>query len=104
MKMDMIQLPIRFGFHEYFDSQNGQGYGSSNFSWTSALFLDLVYEYYDKDRKRYDWLKLDKTRRLKKRMVLNRDGQSPASPSTNVDSDLMTAIVDLKERFYDMNR
>ena len=50
MKRDMIQLPIRFGFHEYYDSQTGKGYGSSNFSWTSALFLDLIYEYYDKDK------------------------------------------------------
>ncbi|MBW2095257.1 MAG: glycoside hydrolase, partial [Deltaproteobacteria bacterium] len=49
IKQDMIQLPIRFGFHEYFDSQTGEGYGSSDFSWTSSLFLELVYEYYEKD-------------------------------------------------------
>lgn len=32
MKRDMIQLPIRFGFHEYFDSRTGKGYGSDRFS------------------------------------------------------------------------
>ncbi|NIR13100.1 MAG: hypothetical protein GWN86_03755, partial [Desulfobacterales bacterium] len=71
MKKDMIQLPIRFGFHEYFDSQTGKGYGSGNFSWTAALFLDLVYEYYDKDKHGFKWLKLGKSRKLKETKVLN---------------------------------
>jgi hypothetical protein len=32
MKKDLVQLPIRFGFHEYFDSITGKGYGSDTFS------------------------------------------------------------------------
>ncbi|MFC1824001.1 DUF547 domain-containing protein [Thermodesulfobacteriota bacterium] len=104
MKKDMIQLPIRFGFHEYFDSQTGQGYGSSNFSWTTALFLELVYEYYNQDKHSFDWLKPGKTRKLKKIRILN-NGQEAKSPSAgDLGADLMLGIRDLKEKFYDMNR
>lgn len=104
MKKDMIQLPIRFGFHEYFDSQNGKGYGSSNFSWTAALFIDLVHEYYHKDKHDLDWLKIGKTRRLGKRRVLNRLSNIKASPSKDTASHLMAAIRELKESAYDLNR
>jgi len=104
MKRDMIQLPIRFGFHEYFDSQTGNGYGSSNFSWTTALFLNLVYEYYDKDTHRFDWLKLGKTKKLNKRTVLNQGSESRVSQGENVAPNLMASIGDLKNRFYNLNR
>ncbi|MFC1867539.1 DUF547 domain-containing protein [Thermodesulfobacteriota bacterium] len=104
MKADMIQLPIRFGFHEYFDSGNGQGYGSSDFSWTAALFLDLVYGYYDKEKHGFDWLKVGKTRKLKKELVLNDGYDVRESPSTEISSRLMSSIGDLKDKFYDLNR
>jgi hypothetical protein len=104
MKRDMIQLPIRFGFYEYFDSQRGQGYGSSNFSWTAALFLDLVYEYYDEDKHRLDWLKPGKMGRLKRKRILNGSGEFGTSASKEMASSLMAAIGDLKNRFYDLNR
>jgi hypothetical protein len=34
----------RWGFHEYFDPYKGTGYGTDNFSWTAALFLDSAQE------------------------------------------------------------
>ena len=74
MKKDMIQLPVRFGFHEYFDSITGQGYGSDGFGWTSALFIDLVYEYYDQDKHTLNWLGRVKSRKLKQVKLLNEDG------------------------------
>jgi hypothetical protein len=104
MKKDMIQLPIRFGFHEYFDSQTGKGYGSRNFSWTAALFLDLVYEYYDEDEHSFNWLKLGKSRKLKETLVLNQGGGDQVPPSTDVACNLMATMGDLKERFYNLNR
>ena len=104
MKKDMIQLPIRFGFHEYFDSQTGKGYGSGNFSWTAALFLDLVYEYYDEDKHSFKWLKLGKSRRLKETKVLNQGTGDQVPPSTDVACNLMATMGDLKERFYNLNR
>lgn len=45
LKADSLQLPIRFGFYEYFDSFDGTGYGTEHFSWTAALFIDLVEDF-----------------------------------------------------------
>lgn len=44
VRNDIVELVRRFGFHEYFDPHEGRGYGSKNFSWTAALFLDVVHE------------------------------------------------------------
>jgi Trehalase len=38
----IIRLVERSGFHEYFDPFGGQGYGSSDFSWTAALLIDVL--------------------------------------------------------------
>jgi hypothetical protein len=104
IKTDMIQLPIRFGFYEYFDSHNGQGYGSSNFSWTTALFLELVHEYYHKDAYRFRSFRLRNIVGVKEKTVLNQRPEILPSPSRNLASDLMAAIGDLKDKFYDLNR
>ncbi len=37
-----IALVRRSGFREYFDPLDGSGHGSDRFSWTAALFIDLV--------------------------------------------------------------
>lgn len=42
---DIIDLIRNWSFHEYFDPFKGTGYGTDNFSWTAALFIDSVYEY-----------------------------------------------------------
>ncbi|RMF88892.1 MAG: glycoside hydrolase, partial [Methanobacteriota archaeon] len=44
VKGDIIELIRRYGFHEYYDPLKGIGYGSKDFSWTAALFLDIVYD------------------------------------------------------------
>ncbi len=45
LEKTILELPIRFGFYEYFDSKYGTGYGTKDFSWTAALFIDLVHEF-----------------------------------------------------------
>ncbi len=45
LERTILELPIRFDFYEYFDSFEGTGYGTRDFSWTAALFIDLAYEY-----------------------------------------------------------
>ena len=30
------------GFHEYYSCKNGKSMGANNFSWSAALYLDLV--------------------------------------------------------------
>ena len=44
VRHDIIELIKRWGFHEYFDPYQGTGYGTNDFSWTAALFLDAVME------------------------------------------------------------
>ena len=44
VREDIIELVRRWGFHEYFDPYKGVGYGTDNFSWTAALFIDAALE------------------------------------------------------------
>ena len=50
VKDDSIELIRREGFCEYFDPRKNIsesekiGYGGNNFSWTAALFIDLINE------------------------------------------------------------
>ncbi len=37
-----VELVRRSGFREYFDPLEGSGHGSDRFSWSAALFLDMV--------------------------------------------------------------
>jgi len=39
----IIQLPFLSGFREYYDTENGNGYGTDGFSWTASLLLDALY-------------------------------------------------------------
>jgi len=48
IKSDSLEIMEKVGFYEYFDarkevySKNCKGYGGSNFSWSAALYLDLI--------------------------------------------------------------
>ncbi len=48
VKNDSIELIERYGFYEYFDCrkdtgiENPTGYGGNNFSWSAALYIDMV--------------------------------------------------------------
>jgi len=104
MRKDIIQLPIRFGFHEYFDSTTGKGYGSASFSWTSALFIDLVHDFYDADRRGLSWSGWKRARSLKEPLILNEGPAVTPVPVDGLGSKLMGSIGELKDGFYDMNR
>jgi len=104
MKKDMIQLPVRFGFHEYFDSITGKGYGSDSFGWTSSLFIDLVYEYYDEDKQALNWLGRGKSRKLKDVKILNEVSGVIPVPAEDLAPKLMSSIGELKDIFYSMDR
>jgi len=104
MKRDIMQLPTRFGFHEYFDSVSGNGHGSKAFSWTAALFLDIFYEYYDQDKHPLSFLSFGKSKRLKKAVVLNPTKPPHDKHEPNVAASLMTAMKGCQERFFDLDR
>ena len=40
----MLDLVDREGFFEYYEPETGKGLGADGFSWTAALFIDLVSE------------------------------------------------------------
>ena len=48
IKSDSIEILEKVGFYEYFDARKseyktgGKGYGGSDFSWSAALYLDLI--------------------------------------------------------------
>ena len=37
-----VELVRGSGFREYFDPLDGSGHGSDSFSWSAALFIDMV--------------------------------------------------------------
>jgi len=50
VREDIIELVRRWGFHEYFYPYKGVGYGTDNFSWTAALFIDAALEKEKEDK------------------------------------------------------
>ena len=103
LQKDLLQLPIRFGFHEYFDSFDGTGYGSDNFGWTAALFIDLVHEFYETE-------KVSSRIAAKARglfasdLVLNSGDKTCEVSSGELAGALMRSIKALRDAFYDTSR
>jgi hypothetical protein len=42
IKRSIIELCRRSEFHEYYNPDKGQGYGTAQFSWTAALLIDIL--------------------------------------------------------------
>ena len=103
LRRDLLQLPIRFGFHEYFDSFSGEGYGSENFSWTAALFIDLVEEHY-REKKVSITFPARGTVALAHSIVLNSGKEKPDCTLGELASELMKSIREMRESFYDTER
>jgi hypothetical protein len=103
LQKDLLQLPIRFGFHEYFDSFHGTGYGSDNFSWTAALFIDLVQEFYETERA---WSRIAaKARSIFASDTVLNSGTKPCQvPSSELAGALMRSVRTLRDAFYDTGR
>jgi hypothetical protein len=103
LQKDLLQLPIRFGFHEYFDSFDGTGYGSEDFSWTAALFIDLVHEFYESEKSVGTF-----KRRIKGLFagdtILNNGSEMPDIDPDKLAGELMHNIRMLRDKFYDTNR
>jgi hypothetical protein len=104
LQKDLLQLPIRFGFHEYFDSFDGTGYGTDNFGWTAALFIDLVEEFYASQKKEGVGLAKRMKAAISGGMVLNDGDEMPDVHPENLSSELMLSIRRLRNRFYDTTR
>ncbi|KHE92155.1 MAG: DUF547 domain-containing protein [Candidatus Scalindua rubra] len=104
LQKDLLQLPIRYGFHEYFDSFEGTGYGTDNFSWTASLFIDIVEEFYASQKKEGLGLVKRLKAEISRGAVLN-DGKDMSNvPEENLSSELMKSIRKLRYMFYDTKR
>ncbi|TFG37708.1 MAG: DUF547 domain-containing protein [Syntrophobacterales bacterium] len=103
IQKDLLQLPIRFGFYEYFDSSDGSGYGSDNFSWTAALFIDLVNEFYGQDTTSAG-IGSGLRAFFVEETVLNDGDEMPDCGIQNLSGELMHSIRALKDRFYNTER
>jgi len=103
MRKDLLQLPIRFGFHEYFDSFDGTGYGSDNFSWTAALFIDLVEEFYESEEIGFD-LKKSVKKIFPGSQILNSGQERPDAPPEKLGAELMKSIRSMRDHYYDTKR
>jgi hypothetical protein len=44
VKRAIVGLPLRYGFYEYYNPEEGRGHGAEGFSWTASLLLDVLYE------------------------------------------------------------
>lgn len=95
---DILQLPIRFGFYEYYDSFDGRGYGSQKFSWTASLFIDTAYETYIKTGEK------PITRRARNilfnTILLNQAGVSVQPVDERISQKMIRAVQTLKVKFY----
>jgi hypothetical protein len=94
---NIIELPMRFGFYEYFDSLDGRGLGSKNFSWTASLFIDTAYEKY------FSAGRMNETVRkaaLKKMMILNDTGQPSDTGGIRLSQMMLESIRKIRDRYY----
>jgi len=94
---DILQLPMRFGFREYYDSFDGRGYGSNNFSWTAALFIDTAYETYLKTGEERLGKRIKKM--LWKDVILNCGKEPSKTPSHIISQNMLAAIREIKSRY-----
>jgi len=42
LRRDSLELMTRSGFREYYDPRDGDGCGSTDFSWSAALAIELL--------------------------------------------------------------
>jgi hypothetical protein len=89
---DILELPMRFGFYEYYDSFNGRAYGSKDFSWTASLFIDTAYENY---------IKADKVSAvLRKDKLLNEESEPSGISGIRISQEMLRSVRILQAKYY----
>lgn len=94
----IMELPIRFGFYEYYDSFDGRGYGSKHFSWSAALFIDTAFETYIKTKA--EGLEEMTKKIIFKQRVLNEFGKSTDITGIKISQEMLNAIKQIKANYY----
>jgi hypothetical protein len=94
---NILELPMRFGFNEYFDSFDGRAYGSKNFSWTAALFIDTAYETY---LKAGDGGGSINRKLLIKEKILNEISAPVDISGISISQEMLKAVNEIKAGYY----
>jgi hypothetical protein len=94
---NILELPIRFGFYEYFDSFDGRGYGSNNFSWTASLFLDTAYDTYIRAEK--GGAQVTRTAVFSEKILNEQSGLSGIADA-DISQKMLGAIRVIKGKYY----
>jgi hypothetical protein len=97
---DILELPMRFGFYEYYDSFNGMGYGSKDFSWTAALFIDTAYENYIKAGKGGS---AGVRTVLRNDRILNAAGEPAAFTGIGISQAMLETVRTFQSRYYSVS-
>ncbi len=92
---NILELPMRFDFYEYYDSFNGIGYGTKDFSWTAALFIDIAYEGFLGSQPSWK-----KRIILWERQILNEGIEKAKVPHQNISQMLLLSIKEMEEKLY----
>jgi hypothetical protein len=95
---DILELPVRFGFHEYYDSFDGRGYGSTDFSWTAALFIDTAFQTYSKTGTATLTTRIKNL--LVRDIILNDEGEAAEVSPEKLAEEMLSTIKDIKAAFY----
>jgi hypothetical protein len=93
---DILELPMRFGFYEYYDSFDGRGYGSRDFSWTASLFIDTAYENYLKAGEQRS---KNKEQRIREK-ILNETGEPVDISGIRISQEMLKSIREIKAGYY----
>ena len=101
MRKDILELAVRFGFREYYDSRKGEGLGSKQFSWSAALFIDVLSDYYRQRDAEPHLPGIVLGGRLGHTRVLNQAGHAPRQTQDDPATAVSRAIGDLAEAYFD---
>ncbi|MBE9503221.1 MAG: DUF547 domain-containing protein [Proteobacteria bacterium] len=94
---DILELPVRFGFREYFDSFDGRGYGAHNFSWSAALFIDTAYDNYLDVGTQAPGKRIKKI--LWRDIILNESGGKSEMPLGIISQNMLAAIREINSNY-----
>lgn len=99
LRKDILELAVRFGFREYYDSHKGLGLGSKQFSWSAALFIDVLEGYYRQKDSEPGLLGIVLSGKLGHTRVLNDPDSAPGEAGGGVDQAVSESIKEVAESF-----
>ncbi len=101
LRKDILELVARFGHREYYDSHRGQGLGSKKFSWSAALFIDVLSGYYRQKDAEPGLLGIVQGSKLGRTRLLNHPEASRQGEGGEAAQAVQAAVADIAGAFFD---